>query len=66
MFIKVNEAVVEVEEGVSCFTIREKVKRDCDVVILDGYPITKDRILKESPKAEDLEALLVARHTPGV
>ena len=47
MFIKVNEAVVEVEEGVSCFTIREKVKRDCDVVILNGYPITKDRILKE-------------------
>ena len=77
MFIKVNEVVVEVEEGVSCFTIREKVKRDCDVVILNGYPITKDRILKEGdslslikkgeiPKEEDLEALLVARHTPGV
>lgn len=77
MIIKVNEEVIDVEDGLSCFEIREKVKRDCDIVILNGYPITGDKILKEGdrlslikkgevPKEEELEALLVARHTPGV
>lgn len=77
MIIRVNEEVMDIEEGLSCFDIRNKIKRNADVVILNGYPITTDKVLKEGdklslikkgevPTESELEALIVARHTPGV
>ncbi len=77
MIIKVNEEVLDIDEGVSCFEVRSRKKADADVVILNGYPITRDKILREGdrltlikkgekPSEEELEALIVSRHTPKV
>ena len=77
MRIKVNEKYTEVVEGVSCFELKEEVKREADIVILNGFPIKEDKLLKdgdsisfikrgEIPTKDELEALLVARHTPNV
>ena len=77
MRIKVNEQYSEVFEGISCFKLREGIKPEADIIILNGFPIKEDKLLKdgdsisfikrgEIPKKEELEALLVARHTPKV
>lgn len=77
MRIKINEQYSEVVEGVSCFELKQEVKRESDIVILNGFPIKEDKLLKdgdsisfikrgEVPTKDVLEALLVARHTPNV
>ena len=77
MRIKINEQYSEVVEGVSCFELKQEVKRESDIVILNGFPIKEDKLLKdgdsisfikrgEVPTKDELEALLVARHTPNV
>ena len=77
MRIKVNEQYSEVFEGISGFKLREGIKPEADIIILNGFPIKEDKLLKdgdsisfikrgEIPKKEELEALLVARHTPKV
>lgn len=77
MQIKVNEQDHSFEEGTSLGTVRDRIKPDADLLIVNGFPASAEALLKnndqvvlikrgEVPKAEELEALLTARHTPGV
>jgi sulfur carrier protein ThiS adenylyltransferase len=73
----VNEQPYETEGGKRLGVLRDEVKPGADVLILDGAPCPPDRRLSggehvvliqrgEIPSEADLEALMVARHTPGV
>jgi sulfur carrier protein ThiS adenylyltransferase len=73
----VNEQPYETEGGKRLDALRDEVKPGADVLILDGAPCPPDRRLMggehivliqrgEIPSETDLEALMVARHTPGV
>jgi sulfur carrier protein ThiS adenylyltransferase len=75
--IQLNERPFEAEEGVTLFGLRNTVKPDADVVILNGAAMSADAPLikgdevclikrGEAPSADELEALMVSRHTPGV
>ncbi|GAA0126538.1 sulfur carrier protein ThiS adenylyltransferase ThiF [Clostridium sp. CTA-19] len=77
MLIKVNGRSVEISENVSINNIKEKMYPNSDMVIINGFPIKEDKILKdkdeltfikkgEKPKKEELETLMVSRHTKGV
>jgi sulfur carrier protein ThiS adenylyltransferase len=77
MQIVVNEENFQVEAGSSLFELRDRQKPNADLVIVNGYPVDEDQKLKdgdrvvllchgEQPTATDLEALMRARHTPGV
>ncbi len=77
----VNERVHPWREGLTLAGVRAAVKPGADVVVLNGFPIDGDRwettlvstddavvLIRrgEQPADEELEALLCARHTPGV
>lgn len=75
--IFVNEKQVEIEDDITAYGIRDYIKKDAELVVVNGQVIKKDMDLKENdrltlikrgelPGKEELEALLVARHTPGV
>ncbi|GAB4254738.1 MULTISPECIES: sulfur carrier protein ThiS adenylyltransferase [Deferrisoma] len=75
--VKVNEQYREVPQGTRLGDLRQAVKPDADVLIRNGFPAGDDVVLEdgdevvlirrgEVPSEEELEALLVARHTPGV
>lgn len=77
MEIFLNEKPVIVKKGYSAFKVRDLVKVDADVVILNGFMIKEDTQLKEKdklvlikrgeiPNKDELESLLVSRHTPGL
>ncbi len=77
MMIRVNERAREIPPGMMLFALRAAVKPDADVVILNGAAMSADALLVdgdevclirrgETPSADELEALMVARHTPGV
>ncbi len=77
MRVKVNERYREFPEGVRVGDVRQALKPDADVLIRNGFPATEEVVLQEGdevvlirrgevPSREELEALLVARHTPGV
>ncbi len=77
MKIKLNERPVEVAAGTTLFDLRDREKPGADVLIHNGAAVFTDVALAEGdhvslirrgeiPSAEELEALLVARHTPGV
>lgn len=77
MRVKVNERTVDVAPGSALFALRQGFKPEADVVILNGAPVSADRVLVEGdevvlirrgerPPREELEALMAARHTPGV
>jgi len=77
MRIFVNEQPGEFEEGVGLAEVRRRVKPDADLTILNGFPVEDDFPLApddrvvlirrgETPSREGLEALMAARHTPGV
>ncbi|MGM9979211.1 MAG: sulfur carrier protein ThiS adenylyltransferase ThiF [Clostridium sp.] len=76
MEIYINEKKETVEEN-TLFKIRDKFKSDADIIILNGFPIKEDKNIKngdkitlikrgEIPKKEELEALMISRHTPYV
>jgi sulfur carrier protein ThiS adenylyltransferase len=57
--------------------LRDREKPGADILVINGFPAGEDSILKENDKVvfirrgeilkkEELEALIVARHTPGV
>ncbi|MGM0900511.1 MAG: sulfur carrier protein ThiS adenylyltransferase ThiF [Bacillota bacterium] len=59
------------------FEVREQIGRPTDIVILNGFQIDKDCQLSENdalsviqkgvmPKEEELESMMMARHTPHV
>lgn len=75
--IRVNERNLDVPEGLLLRDLRDEVKPDADLLIVNGFPGREDTSLKsgdaviliqrgEIPKDEELEALMMARHTPGV
>ncbi|MDY4079402.1 MAG: sulfur carrier protein ThiS adenylyltransferase ThiF [Clostridium sp.] len=76
MEIYINEQKEIVEEN-TLFKIKDKFKSDADIIILNGFPIKEDKNIKngdkitlikrgEIPKKEELEALMISRHTPYV
>lgn len=77
MKIRVNEKVVEVAENISLLQVKEIFKPDADVIVFNGFPVNHDVFLKEMdqvflikkgeiPSQEELEYMMIARHTPGV
>jgi sulfur carrier protein ThiS adenylyltransferase len=77
MNILVNEVAMEIEDGTPLFALRDQIKPDADVVVLNGAPVAVDQALTEgdhavfiqrgeTPDRETLEALMMARHSPGV
>ncbi|PAB59513.1 thiamine biosynthesis protein ThiF [Anaeromicrobium sediminis] len=77
MKIYVNEKEMSVNEGITSFSLRDLIKKEADVVVLNGFIIKEDVPLKENdrvvfitkgavPDREELESLLVSRHTPRV
>lgn len=77
MIIYLNERRLQVDEGITAFKLRQLYKKDSDIVILNGFPIDKDMKLSEGdrvtlikrgeiPSKDELEALMIARHTPLV
>ena len=77
MRIQINEIKTDVPNGTTLFTVREDVKPDADVTILNGAPVREDSELHdgdsvvfikrgEIPSQNELEALMASRHTPGV
>ena len=76
MKVYINEVEREVEET-TAYGLRKKFKEAADVVIVNGFPIKEDMIIKEEdricfikkgemPKEDELEALMASRHTPKV
>lgn len=77
ILIKLAEQPLEIDSGTTLHALRARFKPDADVVVLNGAPMPQDRTLTagdevvfikrgEIPDREALEALMAARHTPGV
>jgi sulfur carrier protein ThiS adenylyltransferase len=77
MLIYLNERPENIEPDLTLFGLRKKKKPTADLLIVNGYPVGTDQPLKEGdrvvliqrgeqPSAEELERLMIARHTPGV
>jgi sulfur carrier protein ThiS adenylyltransferase len=77
MKIFLNEKEIQIEAGLKLFQVRDRFKPEADILILNGFPVTEDIPVHENdhislirrgekPQAEELEALMVARHTPGI
>ena len=77
MTILVHEQPREVAAGTTLFQLREAVLARADVTVFNGAVVSTDRVLEandsvhficrgEVPPAAEMEALLMARHTPGV
>lgn len=77
MRISLNEKPITVEAGVTLGCLSERYKPGADVMILNGFPAPDDRVVREDdavflikrgelPDREELEAIMAARHTPGV
>lgn len=77
MIIYLNEIRLQVDKCITVFKLRELYRKDSDIVILNGFPIDKDMNLNEGdrvtlikrgeiPSKDELEALMIARHTPLV
>ena len=77
MKIQLNEREIEIENGVTLHQLRDRKKPGADVLIYNGAAVADDVALTdgdcvnliqrgEIPPAAELEALMAARHTPGV
>jgi len=77
MKLVVNEIVQEVPAAGNAGTVRDRFKADADLLIVNGFPVEAEHLLAEGdrlvlirrgevPGSEELDALLTARHTPGV
>lgn len=75
--IQVNEVPFQADAGETLFGLRERIKPNADILILNGAVVADDVPLSsgdsialiqrgEIPAADELEALMAARHTPGV
>ena len=75
--LKVNEQAVPYQEGIRLRDFIDTYKPGADLFIVHGFPTSPDTQLAdgdicclikrgETPTAEEMESLLVARHTPGV
>ena len=77
MKITLNEKELEVNDNITLAELVSRYKPDADILILGGFPASPGFILKEDdsvvlikkgevPSQEELEALMRARHTPGI
>lgn len=77
MRITLNERELDVPDGATLHAVRGAHKPDADVVVVNGAPAPADQPLAEgdsvvlirrgeTPGPAELEALMAARHTPGV
>ncbi len=77
MKIRLNERQIEIESGTTLLRLRDREKPKADVLIYNGAAVSEDVALAdgdrvnliargEIPSADELESLMVARHTPGV
>lgn len=77
MKILLNEKPVEIKEGLTLLSVAEQYKPGADVLILNGFPAAPESLVHEGdsvflirrgeqPGKDELEALMAARHTPGV
>jgi len=77
MQIVINERTMDVEAGITLWALRDRYKAQADLLIVNGFPVGTDQSLAdgdvvaliqrgEIPLPEEMEALLMARHTPGV
>ncbi len=75
--IQLNEVPLELQSEISLHQLRDQQQLDADILIINGFPALEDRQLKDGdqvvmikrgyiPDAEQLETLMMARHTPGV
>ncbi len=73
----VNEISRSLPAGTDLESARQRFKPDADVLVVNGYPAAGSTVLEEGdrvvlirrgerPSSEELEALLMARHSPGV
>jgi sulfur carrier protein ThiS adenylyltransferase len=74
---KVNEQTIPFQENTRIKDLVDSMKPGADLFIVNGFPVPPDTVLTdgdicclirkgETPSAEEMESLLVARHTPGV
>ncbi len=77
MRIRVNERERSVQAGLHLYALRDRVHSQADVLIVNGAPTDTDVLLRDGddvvfiqrgqqPSADELDALMAARHTPGV
>lgn len=77
MQIKVNEQEYTAEPSEQVGSVRDRIKADADLLIVNGFPASPETVLHdgdqvilikrgEIPTADELDTLLTARHTPGV
>jgi len=75
--LKINEQTIPYQEGIRVIDLIDTYKPGADLFIVNGYPVSPDTVLTdgdicclikrgENPTEEEMESLLVARHTPGV
>ncbi len=75
--IKINEQTTPYQEGTIIRNLVDTYKPGADLFIVNGFPVSPDTVLAdgdicclikrgEKPTSEEMESLLVARHTPGV
>lgn len=73
--IKVNEKELTIASHTTIFELKDRFKPNADLIILNGFPITTNQALQngdeiifikkgEPPSSEELEYLMMARHTP--
>lgn len=77
MRIYLNEQPVDIATDTSLYEVRAQHRPEADILIVNGYPVNADQDLQhddrvvliqrgQQPSADELDALLTARHTPGV
>lgn len=77
LHIYLNERPLTVAEGASLRDLQQQQCPDADLLIVNGYPCSGDHHLADQdrivmirrgvvPQPHELEALMMARHTPGV
>ena len=77
MIIYLNEKQLEVDKQLRLYELRNQHRAAADLLIINGYPARTDQVLNPGdhivmiqrgvhPSAEELESLMMARHTPGV
>lgn len=75
--LQVNEQQIPFQKGIKVGDLTSRFKPDADLFIVNGYPVPAATPLQdgdicclikrgEKPSAEEMQYLLVARHSPGV
>lgn len=75
--ITINEQEYSFKEEMSLYQVAARIKGDADILILNGHIVDRDFDLNENdkislirrgevPKFEELEHLMISRHTPNI